>query len=90
MLAFTRSVGLVGINAFQVDVEVDITRGLPTFTIVGLPDNAVKESRERVQAAIGNTGFSLPSKKLTILKIFFIFLVDVFVRVILIFYQKCI
>ena len=66
MLAFTRSVGLVGINAFQVDVEVDLTRGLPTFTIVGLPDNAAKESRERVQAAIGNTGFSLPSKKLTI------------------------
>ncbi|MCK5132806.1 MAG: YifB family Mg chelatase-like AAA ATPase [Candidatus Sabulitectum sp.] len=66
MLAFTRSVGLVGIDAFQVDVEVDLTRGLPTFTIVGLPDNAVKESRERVQAAIGNTGFSLPSRKLTI------------------------
>ncbi len=66
MLALTHSVGLVGINAFQVDVEVDLTRGLPTFTIVGLPDNAVKESRERVQAAIGNTGFTLPSKKLTI------------------------
>jgi magnesium chelatase family protein len=66
MLAFTRSVGLVGINAFQVDVEVDLSRGLPTFTIVGLPDCAVKESRERVQSAIGNTGFSLPSKKLTI------------------------
>ncbi len=66
MLAFTRSVGLVGIDAFQVDVEVDLTRGLPTFTIVGLPDNAVKESRERVQAAIGNTGFTLPSKKLTV------------------------
>lgn len=66
MLAFTRSVGLVGIDAFQVDVEVDLTRGLPTFTIVGLPDNAVKESRERVQAAIGNTGFSLPSKKFTV------------------------
>ena len=66
MLAFTRSVGLVGIGAFQVDVEVDLTRGLPTFTIVGLPDSAVKESRERVQAAIGNTGFSLPSKKLTV------------------------
>jgi magnesium chelatase family protein len=66
MLAFTRSVGLVGISAFQVNVEVDSARGLPTFTIVGLPDNAVKESRERVQAAICNTGFSLPSKKLTI------------------------
>lgn len=66
MLALTRSVGLVGIDAFQVDVEVDLTKGLPGFTIVGLPDNAVKESRERVQAAIGNTGFSLPPKKLTI------------------------
>lgn len=66
MLAFTRSVGLVGIDAFQVNVEVDLTRGLPSFTIVGLPDNAVKESRERVQSAIGNTGFSLPSKKLTV------------------------
>jgi len=66
MLAFTRSVGLVGINAFQVDVEVDLSRGLPTFTIVGLPDSAVKESKERVQSAILNTGFSIPSKKLTI------------------------
>ena len=54
MLALTRSVGLVGIDAFQVDVEVDLTKGLPGFTIVGLPDNAVKESRERVQSAIGN------------------------------------
>jgi magnesium chelatase family protein len=66
VLAFTRSVGLVGIDAFQVNVEVDLTRGLPSFTIVGLPDIAVKESRERVQSAIGNTGFSLPLKKLTV------------------------
>ncbi len=66
MLAFTRSVGLVGLDAFQVNVEVDLTNGLPSFTIVGLPDNAVKESRERVQSAIGNTGFTLPPKKLTV------------------------
>ncbi|PIE53317.1 ATP-dependent protease [Candidatus Fermentibacteria bacterium] len=66
MLACTRSVGLVGIDAFQVEVEVDLSKGLPSFTIVGLPDNAVKESRERVQAAIHNTGFSLPAKKLTV------------------------
>jgi len=66
VLALTRSIGLVGIDAFQVDVEVDMARGLPSFTIVGLPDIAVKESRERVQAAIHNTGFSLPSKKLTV------------------------
>lgn len=66
MLAVTRSIGLVGIDAFQVEVEVDLAKGLPSFTIVGLPDNAVKESRERVQAALGNAGYSLPSKKTTI------------------------
>ncbi len=66
MLAFTRSIGLVGIDAFQVEVEVDLVKGLPSFTIVGLPDNAVKESRERVQSAIGNTGYSLPLKKMTV------------------------
>jgi magnesium chelatase family protein len=66
VLAFTKSIGLVGIDAFQVEVEVDLTKGLPSFTIVGLPDNAVKESRERVQSAIGNTGYSLPSKKMTV------------------------
>ena len=66
MLATTRSIGLVGIDAFQVEVEVDLVKGLPSFTIVGLPDNAVKESRERVQSAIGNTGFSLPSKRMTV------------------------
>ncbi|HOP27617.1 MAG TPA: magnesium chelatase domain-containing protein, partial [Candidatus Sabulitectum sp.] len=66
MLACTRSVGLMGIDAFQVEVEVDLAKGLPSFTIVGLPDNAVKESRERVQSAIGNTGFTLPSRKMTV------------------------
>ena len=66
MLAYTRSIGLVGIDAFQVEVEVDLVKGLPSFTIVGLPDNAVKESRERVQSAIGNTGYSLPTKKMTV------------------------
>ncbi|HPF33678.1 MAG TPA: ATPase, partial [Candidatus Sabulitectum sp.] len=44
MLACTRSVGLMRIDAFQVEVEVDLAKDLPSFTIVGLPDNAVKES----------------------------------------------
>lgn len=66
MLALARAVGLVGIEAFPVDVEVDMSRGLPSFTLVGLPDNSVRESRERVQAAIANSGYSLPPKKLTV------------------------
>ncbi len=66
MLAVARAVGLVGIEAFPVDVEVDMSRGLPSFTMVGLPDNSVRESRERVQAAIANSGFALPPKKLTV------------------------
>lgn len=66
MLALARTVGLVGIEAFPVDVEVDMSRGLPSFSMVGLPDNSVRESRERVQAAIANSGFAMPPKKLTV------------------------
>ena len=66
MLSRTRSLGLMGVDAYPVEVEVDMSRGLPTFTIVGLPDSAVKESRERVISAIGNLGFKLPSKKITV------------------------
>jgi len=66
MLAVARAVGLVGIEAFPVDVEVDMSRGLPSFIMVGLPDNSVRESRERVQAAIVNSGYVIPPKKLTV------------------------
>jgi magnesium chelatase family protein len=66
MLARTRSLGLYGIDAYPVEVEVDMARGLPTFTIVGLPDNAVKESRERVLSAISNLGISLPPRRTTV------------------------
>lgn len=66
MLAVARAVGLVGIEAFPVDVEVDMSRGLPCFVMVGLPDSSVRESRERVQAAIANSGYSIPPKKLTV------------------------
>jgi len=66
MLARTRSLGLQGIEAYPVDVEVDMARGLPTFTTVGLPDSAVKESRERVLSAISNLGVSLPPRRTTV------------------------
>src|ERR1051326_524607 len=57
MLARIRSAAVLGIDAYLVDVEVDISRGLPSFATVGLPQGAVKEGRERVYAAISNSGF---------------------------------
>lgn len=66
MLSKVLSSSLIGIEAYLVDVEVDISPGLPTFFTVGLPDAAVKESRDRVKAAINNTGFKFPSKKITV------------------------
>ncbi len=64
MLSKSYSVGLLGIDGFTVTVEVDITGGLPAFDIVGLPDAAVKESKERIRSGIKNSGYVFPSKKL--------------------------
>ena len=66
MLAAIRSAALVGIDAYDVIVEVDAAQGLPQWTIVGLAASAVKESRERVGAALVNSGFRVPSKRITI------------------------
>ncbi|MGB9712379.1 MAG: YifB family Mg chelatase-like AAA ATPase [Dissulfurimicrobium sp.] len=66
MLATARSASVIGINAFPVDVQVDVSSGLPGFNIVGLPEGAVRESRERVRAAIKNCGYIFPTKKLTV------------------------
>ncbi len=55
-----------GIDAYLIEVETNVERNIPSFTIVGLPDNAVKESRERVIAAIKNSGFDYPLKKITV------------------------
>ncbi len=66
MLAKAYSVGLLGIDGFSVCVEADITGGLPGFEIVGLPDAAVKESKERIRSGIKNSGYVFPSKKLII------------------------
>ncbi len=65
MLARTRTFAIQGVDAVPVDVEIDIHRGLPAFTLVGLPDAAVRESRERVRAAIVNSGFEFPLQRIT-------------------------
>ena len=66
MLAAVRSAAVLGIDAYDVTVEVHVARGLPIWTIVGLPAGAVKESRERVSAALVNSGFAVPSKRVTV------------------------
>ena len=66
MLAAVRSAALIGIDAYDVTVEVDSAIGLPQWTVVGLPAGSVKESRERVGSALLNSGFVVPPRKLTI------------------------
>lgn len=67
MLAKVNSAALVGLDATAVEVEVDISsQGLPSFTIVGLPDKAVEEAKERVRSAIKNTGAEFPAKRITV------------------------
>lgn len=66
MIAKVHSASCFGIDAWCVEIEVDISGGLPQTTIVGLPDQAVKESKERVKSAIKNSGFPFSPKKLTI------------------------
>jgi magnesium chelatase family protein len=66
MLAKVLSAAVVGLDAHLVEVEVDIAGGLPQFSVVGLPDATVKESRDRVRAALKNTGFAFPIKKITV------------------------
>lgn len=66
MFCSVQSMGLSGIESYPVTVEVDCRRGLPRFDIVGLPDTAVKESRERVHSAIGNLGYTFPAGVLVV------------------------
>ena len=66
MISKLSSAALSGIDGFLVDVETDISNGLPGFDIVGLPDAAVKESKERIRAAIKNTGLAMPAKHITV------------------------
>jgi len=66
MLASLRSAALFGVDAFPVHVEVDVSFGFPHFTMVGLPDATVRESRDRVRAAIRNSGFDFPEHRITV------------------------
>src|SRR5512144_2687980 len=66
MLARIRSAALHGIEVATVSVEVDVASGLPSFNTVGLPDSAVRESRDRVRAAIRNAGFEFPNDRITV------------------------
>ena len=66
MISFLYSASVQGIDACLIDVEIDISSGLPVFSIVGLPDTSVKESRDRVVSAIKNSGFDFPTKKITV------------------------
>ncbi len=66
MLARVRSAAVLGIDAYLVDVETDISQGLPSFSTVGLPQGAVKEGRERVFAALSNSGYDFPLKRITV------------------------
>jgi magnesium chelatase family protein len=66
VLAAVRTFALLGVEAHDVRVEVDLRSGLPAFAIVGLPDAAVRESRERVRAALANSGFEFPQQRITV------------------------
>ena len=66
VLASFRTAALFGVDACPVHVEVDVSFGLPVFTMVGLPDASVRESRDRVRSAIRNSGFEFPSHRITV------------------------
>lgn len=66
MVSKTTTATTIGLNAFKIDVEIDFVQSLPTICIVGLPDTAVNEARERVRAAIKNSGFSFPTQKVVV------------------------
>ena len=66
MLANVCTGAIKGIEGFEVAVEVDIAPGMPTLAVVGLPDAEVRESKDRVVAAIRNSGFDFPSKRITV------------------------
>ena len=66
MLAVVKSFGLNGLEGYKVDVEVDVGLGMPYYEIVGLPDTAIKESKERVRSAIKNSGYKFSSNRVVV------------------------
>lgn len=66
MIVKIHSFGIIGIEAYPVEIEVDITSGMPKFTLVGLADTVIKESKERIKSAVKNSGFRWPGDRITI------------------------
>lgn len=66
MVSQVFSMGIYGLDAFPVEVEADLSQGLPSFEVVGLPDTAVKESRNRVRSAMKNCGYEFPVSRITV------------------------
>ena len=66
MFSMVKSVGIFGLNSYMLEIEADVSGGLPCFDVVGLPDTAVKESRDRVRAAVKNCGFKFPTGRITV------------------------
>lgn len=66
MLSVIKSIGLRGLDGYLINVEVDVSTGMPNWDIVGLPDISVKESKERVRIAIKNTGYEFPSRRIVV------------------------
>ena len=66
MLSIVKTMSLHGLNGYLIDVEVDISSGMPSWDIVGLPDTSVKESKERVRTAIKNSDIEFPSRKIIV------------------------
>ena len=66
MLSKILSYGLVGIEAYPIEIEVDVRQGLPSINFAGLPDQATKESKDRIKCAINNSGFKYPAERITV------------------------
>lgn len=66
MLARVYSSAILGIDAYRLDVEIDLAQGMPAFATVGLPEGAVKESKDRIRAAVKNSGYVFPLKRITV------------------------
>ena len=66
MLSKVHTYGICGLEAYPITIEVDVANGLPATIIVGLPDNAIKESKERVRSAIRNSGYKFSAQRITV------------------------
>lgn len=66
MLSIIKSMGLLGLDGYLIDVEVDVSTGMPDWQIVGLPDAGLKEAKQRVRTAIKNAGYDFPSRKIVV------------------------